>query len=494
MSTRRPAALTVYVFCPSLFAYFAKNRLQDDVKASPGPSSPHPAFDPALLRQELKAGRDFFCAGLEPGGLAARLMLAAAAGDAAALQNLLKNPGALPDFENAYGVTPLMAAVARGHAEATELLARHPLVNLGRADRDGWTALHFAQYAGEAETARLLRLHHAPPAEMAPAPAAPPEKDALADAFFRAVTVVGLEWQRNPALDTAAALRAKIAALPRREFAAAVAIIAEARPDFDWRPVFIAAAAVNNTEAMRFLHNSCCFDGKTLSRALAAALGAADNRDAAHHLVIWGADPNAAVTTRNGATTLAEAAFALGRTGALEEMMLWSNRIGKDQAARYGAGGATKVQAEALKTIAAIFDKKNAVRQSRPKTLRSAFHQAVGNGDLAGTMAAYAEGRRDRLLRGTVEFIRADGGGAIALALRRERYEFARLLISEGYALKDAPEVLREELRLLAPAKAKQFAEEHLAGRLEVEPVERRVKRSDLPPIYFGGMGHYGMF
>jgi hypothetical protein len=192
---------------------------------------------------------------------------------------------------------------------------------------------------------------------------------------------------------------------------------------------------------------------------MCSALAQGDQRDVAHHLALWGADPAAAYELMDQpvAPSLIEAAFRNNRAGAFEEMVLWHS--------------------EGLSTPAA--DK-----------LRVP-------GDVNGVMAGYAEARGDRFLRGNVEVTKAAGGGAIAVALRHEKYEFARLLIAEGFALKDSPEHLRAELRLHGTAKAKQFAEEHLSGKMKVisVPDVGRKRRSEIQILTFPGFrGHYGMF
>lgn len=490
-----------------------------------GPARPddHPAFDLALLRGERKAATAFLCEGLAPGGTAARIMAAAVSGDSAALAALLTRPDALPDFENNHGVTPLMAAAARGHVQAADLLARQALVNLARADRDGWTALHFAAFFDEAEAAHTLVLHRAPPLAAngvgytpldiagdkvrtrlgdepnvrdalkggtLPPSKRPPEKDPLKEAFFRAVTSVGLEWRDNPALNPSFALYAKIAAMGKDDFRETFTIIEAAKPDFDWQPVFIAAAEADNAPVMRFLQGKFGYRAVTLEYALAAAVIAGDNRAAVHDLTVWGADPKRLVETGGRKATIADTAFRLGRAGALEEMILWSDRISQDDAASFLYNSMLMENGAELNAAANLHFRKKAVRKLRPKPLRRAFREAVAAGDIDGVMAAYAEARHDRLLRSPVEFSRADGGAAIAVALRQEKFTFARLLVAEGYTLKDAP----ADMQSFPPGKARDFAEAHLSGRLEIDPVERRLRRSDLPPMYFGGMGHYGMF
>lgn len=130
----------------------------------PWPKPPprnHPDFSPGGLRADFtshRGGADlFFCHGLEPKSPAAKMMAAAAKGEAGVLRALIEqHPQTPPDFKNAHGITPLMVAAARGDTAVINLLADHPLVNLSQQSRSGWTALHYAAWFDEAEAAALL--------------------------------------------------------------------------------------------------------------------------------------------------------------------------------------------------------------------------------------------------------------------------------------------------------------------------------------------------
>ncbi|TAL37302.1 MAG: ankyrin repeat domain-containing protein [Alphaproteobacteria bacterium] len=526
----------------------------------------HIAFAINDLRKtgKLAHADPLFCDGLARDGAACQIMAAAVQGDAERLLMLLSDPRVLPDFENAHGITPLMAAAARGHTAAVDLLAAQPLVNTGRATRDGWTALHYAAWFDESGAAKALIAHHAPldaktksgaspldlagdkpvaevfwanrdfarqmrqqnpehpkfqpaakiepgpapePSSAAAAPETPaktlPEKNESKDAFFRAILGVGLQWKTSPALDVKGALTGRLAAMKKDDLAEAYKTIRDTGAPFDWSAVFVKAAAASNLEAMRFLHNDLLFDQLTLNRALSAAVQAGDHRDAAHHLVIWGADPAAPFETggQMKAPTIFEAAFRQERAGIFEELILWrGERLAKTDAQRLDAF-APRLDNHGfeMKKSLALYQKKREVKKMRAGNLKDLFNQAVTEGDITAIMAAYAEAREDRLFRGRVEFGRQDGGGAIAAALISGRCEFARRLIADGYHLKDAPGFMKSEVRLQAPEKAKTFAEEHLAGRLQVESVEDvgRARRSELRVIAAGpiiGGARYGMF
>lgn len=520
----------------------------------------HKAFAINDLRKTGKSAHsdDLFCDGLAPDGAAALVMAAAVQGDAARLSVLLSDPKILPDFANAHGITPLMAASARGHAAVVELLAAHPLVNTGRASRDGWTALHYAAWFDEGRAADALIAHHAPfdvatkggasPFDLArgkpvenvfwenrdfaramrqqhpehpkfnPAPApeamaealapaaaepAPPERDALKDAFFNAVTAVGLEWKMAPGMNVKGALAEKFAFMKKDELAETYKTIRGTGAAFDWSGVFVKAAGAGNIEALRFLHNELLFDQYTLNRALSAAVRTGDHRDAAHHLVLWGADPAAPFEGGGWLERLSlfEAAFRTERAGIFEELILWrGERLAKADAQRLD-NFALRLDNHGfeMKKSLALYQKKREIKKMRAGDLKQLFNEAAADADIATLLAAYAEGREDRLFRGRVEFSKQDGGNAIAVALLSERYEFARMLVADGYHLKDATSFLRGDLEVAGTTKAKQFAKDHLSGKMQVEPVEDvgRAKRAELRILAAGpiiGGARYGMF
>lgn len=135
----------------------------------PWPKPPprnHPDFNPDGLRSDFMPGRGgadlFFCHGLAAKSTPAKMMAAAAKGEAALLRALIEqHPECPPDFTNAHGITPLMVAAARGDTAVVNLLADHPLVSLSQQSRAGWTALHYAAWFDETETAALLLRRHA---------------------------------------------------------------------------------------------------------------------------------------------------------------------------------------------------------------------------------------------------------------------------------------------------------------------------------------------
>ncbi len=88
-------------------------------------------------------------------------------------------------------------------------------------------------------------------------------------------------------------------------------------------------------------------------------------------------------------------------------------------------------------------------------------------------MAAYAEARVDRLLRGAFKMDHRAGGNAIAVALLNKRYTFARKLIADGYHLADASDELARRVLNQASAHGKKLAEDHLSGRMQAVDVEK---------------------
>jgi hypothetical protein len=493
---------------------------------------------------------------------------ASAGADAAQrLELLVAKPTTLPDFASARGITPLMAAAACGNARGVEILSSHPLVNLARQDKDGWTALHYAAAYGHADCLRVLLSHYAPlhlpaadgklpfdlvteekaadafwenrdflrhmrqrqpahpkfqpsadpspgpaatepvsapPAGAAAKPGTAPEKNELKEAFFRAVTNVGLEWKAAPGMAVGRALAKKIAAMAEKELAETYKIIRASQASFDWSAVFVEAACLGNIAAMRFLHNEMLFEQRTLNVALCAVVAAGDDRNAAHHLVIWGANPDASfeANAQFAGDSIRSAAFCLGRMGCFEEIVTWArDPLPKRDIATYRAAlkKLPLTQLRKAREAVDIAGHRRDLHGCSTKKLRGIFKAAAQNQSIPHIMAAYAEGQKGYLLRGTVDFDKTDGGAAIAAALMNEQYTLARRLISHGYHLKDAPAGMQTDLRLAGSAAAKKFAEEHLSGKMTVEPVEDagRAKRAELRILATGpfiGGARYGMF
>ena len=502
-----------------------------------------------------------FWDGIAPESMASAIMAIALSSETpdnrAQLRILLQNSACLPDFAGPTGKTPLMAAAARGNAGALEILASHPLVALDRQDKMGWTALHYAAAAGNDNCVRILLSHRAthslsakdgrtpvevaentavedafwenrdfarhmkvhapdhpkfqpPPEPMAaetpalaaplPAPAAPPEADPLKDAFFRAVTSVGLEWKLNPGVNVRTALIEKMIAMNGAEFAQSYKTIKSTGAAFDWPRVFIKAAGAGNTAVLRALQDDIFFDQRTINQALSAAVAAGDLRDVAHHLALWGAEPDAhyELGGQLAGSSIIDVAFANKRTGIFEELVTWrGDMISKSHAGAFRLLAQPKTSRAGMLPAIDVLEKRLEFKKMRGSKLKNAFNAAVDTGQISGTMAGYAEARRDRFLRGSIEVSKETGGGAIAVALRHEKYEFARLLIAEGFSLSDAHLHLRADLRLNGTAKAKQFADEHLSGKMNVisVPDVGRKRRSEIHILTYGGYrGHYGIF
>jgi hypothetical protein len=500
--------------------------------------------------------------GISLDSLAADIMCAAASNDSFAyhrLEALLKRPEALPDFASAQGITPLMAAATVGNAKGVELLASHPLVNLSRRDKGGRTALHHAAEGGHAGCVRALLSHRAPvgiksndgktafnlaqddkvrdafwesrdfirhmkeqqpdhprlqaepvadteQAQAAPAAEAP-KAEPMKDAFARIATTVAMDWKAAPNMDVKGALASRVAGLGVEELRDAVKTIRLSSTAFDWAGVFVYAAYRGNIDAMRFLLDEFLFDQRTLNQALSAAVAAGDQRSVAHHLLIWGANPNAPheIDGQYRDSSIFDAAVRERHSGMIEEMCLWSrDTVSKKsfEAFRRWRENMTSGDRAGLSAMTVGihgYTAKNKLARKGTGKLSLAFNGAVANGELAVTMAAYAESRVDRMLRGTVAFSKEAGGGAIALALQHERYDFARMLIADGYRLKDAPERMRIELERKGTQKAKDFAADHVMGRLKIEPVEDvgRRKRSEIHVLMTSSRvsgGRYGIF
>ncbi|MEZ0225578.1 MAG: ankyrin repeat domain-containing protein [Alphaproteobacteria bacterium] len=504
-----------------------------------------------------------FLDGIHHDSEAGAIMAAAAGQGVNALDNLrclLGHSHTLPDFAGPSGVTPLMVAAACGNASAIEVLASHPLVDLSRQDKGGRTALHYAASYGHADCLRVLLSHGAPlnlpdadgklpfdlvieekavnafwesrdfarymkqqqpehpkfqpaPSPVAETAFAPPaasaleppaeklaEIDPLKEAFFRGVAGIGLHALKKEAHEK---LISSMAKMPEQELKKTFKTIRDTNAPFEWSKVFIEAAGIGNIPAMRFLHNEILFDQRTLDVALSAVIMAGDDRNAAHHLVIWGANPDAhfEVNGQFASYSIRSSAFSLGQSGCFEEMVTWARElVPKRDIAQYRDAlkelpiSALRKSREAVE----IAQRRRDLHGCGAKKLRAVFKAATQSQSMPEIMAAYAEGLKGYFLRSAVDFDKADGGAAIAAALMSEQYELARRLISHGFRLKDAPASMQNELRLAGTAQAKKFAEEHLSGNMTIEPVEDvgRAKRAELRILAtpFIGGARYGMF
>ncbi len=123
----------------------------------------HLRFEINALVAQLpwKAVKPFFCAGLDDKSPAVKIMAAIYLGEHAELKSLLARNDVLPDFENSYGISPLMVAAARNNATATTLICLQPLVLLDRKSKSGFTALHYAAWRDAAQSAAVLLQHGA---------------------------------------------------------------------------------------------------------------------------------------------------------------------------------------------------------------------------------------------------------------------------------------------------------------------------------------------
>lgn len=513
------------------------------------------------------AGVDFFLRGLAADGAARLIMAAAANGDAARLKMLLEKPDALPDFQNAFGLSPLMAAAARGHAQIVEMLAAHPLVNPGRQDAAGRTALHYAAHFDHAAAVRALLSHHAPldvadaggalpheaagpasaavflqdrgftlfmkgkvPRSLKPLPAESPQpqkkEEAPLDALLRDLLRAGREFGDSPAT-VRTRLNALMMKMDEAAFRDDCGKIKAAKADYDWDEVFIRAAGEGNTAVMTVLQEASPASPRTLARALSAAIENEDRRDAAHHLLMWGADPDAIYETGgvNHGIPIHRQAFRARRTGAFEEMVLWGGLLGGamnfdhyEQSARLlrasaqaavalrGKAAGPKARLDAAREAAEqaqlllavrIWRKKMELKGTRAKKLREIFSVAVEQDNIGVIMAAYAEARESRLFRGRVEMSKRAGGRAIARALLHRRYEFARMLAAGGYHLKDAPAWLLQKIEKEGTARARQFAQDLLSGKMKPRLLEyigkTRLSASDAA-LYTSAMNRYGRY
>jgi len=504
----------------------------------------HDAFympESLQLTEPLRATLPIFTQGLAEGSTASRIMRAAVTGDAAVMKALLAQPDALPDFANAEGITPLMVAAARGHAPVVEMLAAHPLVNLARADTRGWTALHVAAALQQPAPLKILLDHQAPfsltnidgktafdlaaggPAEeifwqdrvfarsrkrpetpqpAAPAPAAP-AGDGLRDTLYNAALNVGLKWPVNAAdrKEQQALYALELGKLPLAEFKAAFTRVRDADETFDWRAAFFGAARHNNPEVMTFLQEKYMYQQDVLNGALGLAVEAGDHREAAHHLLRWGAEPTARLRP-DSAQTIHGFAFDNLRVGCFEEIVLISRRplpvdvtINYQTAAfRFGweaprstvepetqlaekplgkilQDNVFKACQERLKAATAGLSR-HKHKGLGTKKLREQFNAAAERKDFLEVMAVYIEARTDRFFRGSVALSDENGGTALALALLHDRMTFARMLAGDGYKLQHAAPELRRKIEESGSAEAKAFAAAERAGTLDIKPID----------------------
>lgn len=554
-------------------------------KTPPSASRTRRELKPALTADELatlSGDKAFLLQGLPPGSSAALMMEAAFDGNAARMKTLLEKGDTLPDFENALGFTPMMIAAARGNATVVETLAAHPLADLGRQHRNGWTALHFAARFGHVKTVSSLLAHFAPldlltrdgkmahelaeglPTEKtfwgnrhflrfmkSKEPAnprlLPPRQDAKEEeqaqqeqqpqqrksadepvkgAFIRALAAISLEMKEKPGMNVRAKLNAKMAEMDEATFRDAFETIKSTRLKYNWEDVFIRAAGAGNTAVMSILHDHAHFEGRALTRALSAAVTDADQRDAAHHLMMWGADPGAAYEAGGTVykTSILRRAFTAKRAGAFEEMVLWGGLLGGitafddfekktkmsltlAQVSRIRVEGqaepdakeklmtALKINSEKKLLFAIqLWRKTRELKGTRAKKLKNIFNEAVQQQNIGVIMAAYAEARESRLFRGKVEMDKQAGGNAMVTALVAKRYEFARMLATDGYRLQDATPDRRYLLDEKGATRAKQLARIFMTAKEKPKPIEEigRVKLSAADAaLYTGGM--YGM-
>lgn len=496
--------------------------------------------------------------GLLDNSFAAAIMRSAAEGDAANLSLLLSKNDTLPDFTNAHGLSPAMVAAARGQAETLELLAAHPLVNLARADNEGWTALHFAAHLNQREAVALLLKHHAPfdmetakgqiafdlgdaetqavflhdknfrrflksrapehPLFQPPPPAdekeqdPPPETEMdaeepqeekkhepLQESLYDALKDIGVTLQKNASSDARTLLSAKLAEMETRHLADAYRRIAQTGVKYDWDDVFIRAAGEGNTGAMVFLQDEIFFSQRTLNRALwqAAATG---QRDAAHHLMLWEADPGYVHKTAKGEKiSTIDLAWQRRDLGVIEEMALWSE-VKKTQApiARYLDAVRSSMSQEnsgrrfpkktpdddmfmPLISLSAMQKRRNELAGGKSATLKDAFARVAQSGNITEILAIYAEAQHSRFLRGKISLDAAAGGSAMGWALVHDRVTFARKLAADGYKLADAPKSLQDKVLQSKSGAVRDFAKGNLSGTKHYPRIEETGKRTTSP-------------
>ncbi len=512
-------------------------------------NAPHTAFDINLMTgDDTGTGLHFFLWDIAPGSLATQVMRAAVTGDTRTMAALLKRPEVLPDFANIHGVTPLMAAAARGHIEIVELLLAEPLVNASRQAPGGWTALHYAAHFGKEVTARSLIAHHAPlDAETVTGqlPHMIAAEKPVAAAFWQSRNFTRFMKNYNPA-------HPKLQLPPAPVVAAEETVVVQnvdekqpTAPDVltlidglarmkieEFKPVFekmmakeiphtvdklfIAAAAQGNTGVMDYLRAKIFISSETLDRALAATIREIDRPEAAHRLMLWGTDPDSPegpLMKDKKSSSILQRAFAAQTAGAFEEMVLWGDST-KDKEifssylkrARIAQQGSPPVpeswrdKSDNKKLVEAVelWEKKQSLRRTGTSKLQNIFCMAAARNDIVTVMAAYAEARADRILRGTVRMNAAAGGSAIGVALINKRYAFARKLIADGYRLADAPADLLRRAVNQSTAYGKKLAEDHLSGKMVAIDIEKIAPpRTDhhgaalymMPPT----MSRYGM-
>lgn len=522
------------------------------------PAGKPPRKDPSLAFNPASLSGVSLLNGLLDNSYAAAIMRAAAEGDAANLNLLLSKHDTLPDFTNAHGLSPAMAAAARGQAATLERLAAHPLVNLARADAEGWTALHFAANLNQRDVIPLLLKHHAPfdletaqgqiafdlgdaqtqelflqdrnfrrhlksrapehpllrpppvadEKEQDPPPetgdaAEDPEDDKKSvqhhDALFTALTAIGLSLQKGSSTPARAQLNARLSEMDARQIADAYRRIAQTGVKYNWDDVFVRAAGAGNTAAMVFLQDEIYFEQRTLNRALweAAATG---QRDAAHHLMQWEADPLYAHKTADAEKIPAiDLAWRRRALGVIEEMALWSD-VKKTQPAiaRYldaVRGAMAKANGGArfpkrtpddelfmpLISLSAMQKRRDELAGDKPASLKDAFARVAQSGNITEILAIYAEAQRPRFLRGKISFDAAAGGSAMGWALVHDRVEFARKLAADGYKLADAPKSLQDKVLQSKNSAARDFAKGNLSGTKHYPRIEETGKRTTSP-------------
>lgn len=512
--------------------------------AAPLPPAPpqHPRKDSALRFNPASLTGASLLNGLVAGSLAALIMQAAAEGETAMLGMLLSKPGTLPDFTNAHGLSPLMVAAARGQEGTLELLAAHPLVNLARVDGEGWTALHFATHLNQREVVTRLLKHHAPfdmetakgqiafdmgdaetqaaflqhaafkrflkirnpahpllsPAHAHDAQEAATPPPVLTETFYDALKTIGLAMQKGAPLNIREELNAKLAEMDLPGLAKAYRAIAQTGVKYDWDDVFIRAAGEGNTGAMVFLQDEIYFDQRTLNRALwhAAATG---QRDAAHHLMLWEADPLFSQKMANGAPSSAiDIAWRRRGVDVIEEMALWSDvkktlpaitRYLAEVRDKMATGEGRKRQEGIahddlfmpLVSLSAMQKRREELAGEKTHTLKESFARVAKSGNITEILAIYAEAQRPRFLRSKIAFDAMAGGNAMSWALFHGRIEFARKLAADGYKLSDALQSLRDKVMTSKSAAALAFAKENLSGKAYYPRIEETGKRTNSP-------------
>ncbi|MDI1228279.1 MAG: ankyrin repeat domain-containing protein [bacterium] len=485
--------------------------------------------------------------GLSGNSRAQQFMLAAANNNVLSLTLFLPQHDILPDFTNRNGFSPLMAAAALGAAQTLEMLASHPLVRLARADEEGWTALHYAAYLNQREAVAILLKHHAPADAvttkgliafdlgdeetqkvflqnsafkrflklrnpehplLSPAPPVAEAVDAqepeiqrpvLTETFYDALKDIGLAIQKGSTVTAHEQLNAKLAKMDTYNLNKAYRSIAQTGVKYDWDDVFIRAAGAGNTAAMVFLQDEIFFEQRVLNRALwqAAVTG---QRNAAHHLMLWEADPLFSQKLANGVpSTAIDLAWQRRHTGVIEEMALWSD-VKKTAPAieRYlheVRGSMTRVvsgtRAPKRKTdddlfmplisLSAMLTRREELARGGISQLTSAFARVTGSGNITEILATYAESQRPRFLRGKTTLDAKSGAAAMGWALVHERVEFARKLAADGYKFAQMPESLQQKALQSKSEAARDLARELLINTTYYPRIEETGKRSTSP-------------